>query len=66
VLYRKTQRGKPLPEEPPCLREAVLWIGRLGGYMGSNSKSPGVKTIWRGMRRLQDLLDGARLIDPDL
>jgi hypothetical protein len=34
--------------------------------MGSNSKSPGVKTIWRGMRRLQDLLDGARLIDPDL
>jgi hypothetical protein len=66
VLYRKTQRGKALPEQPPSLREAVLWIGRLGGYMGSNSKSPGVKTIWRGMRRLQDLLDGARLIDPDL
>lgn len=66
VLYRKTQRGKALPEQPPSLREAVLWIGRLGGYMGSNSKSPGVKTIWRGMRRLQDLLEGARLIDPDL
>jgi hypothetical protein len=66
VLYRRTHPGKALPEKTPTLREAVLWIGRLGGFMGSNSKSPGVKTLWRGMRRLQDLLDGARLINPDL
>jgi hypothetical protein len=66
ILYRRTHPRAKLPEQPPTLREAVLWLGRLGGYMGSNQKSPGVKTLWRGMRRLHDLIDGARLLAPDL
>lgn len=66
VLYRRTQPKKPLPPEPPTLQEAVLWLGRLGGYMGSNQKAPGVKTLWRGVRRLQDLTDGALLLPSEL
>lgn len=65
MLYRHAHRGKAAPQEVPTLRAAVLWLGRLGGYMGSTQKSPGVKTLWRGVRRLHDLLEGARLISPD-
>lgn len=61
VLYRRTHPRKELPEQTPTLREAVLWLGRLGGFMGSNSQSPGVKTLWRGLRRLEDILEGVRL-----
>ena len=66
VLHRRVHPRKPLPEETPTLREAVLWLGRLGGFMGSNSKSPGVKTLWRGLRRLEDLLDGVRLAGTEM
>ena len=65
VLYLRTQRDRVLPAGPPSLREAVLRLGRLGGYMGSNSKPPGVKTLWRGLRRLEDLVEGALLLHPD-
>ena len=65
MLHLRAYPSRPLPTTPPTLQEAVLWIGRLGGFMGSNAKSPGVKTLWRGLRRLSDLLEGARLLLPD-
>lgn len=49
------QHGKaPRPEEaPPSVREAVVWIGRLGGHLGRQRDGlPGVRTLWRGWRDL--------------
>jgi hypothetical protein len=44
------------PETPPSLREAVRMIATLGGFLGRiGDGEPGVKTIWRGMRRLHDI-----------
>ena len=44
------------PEQPPTLHQAVCWIARLGGFLGRTSDGePGVKVIWRGLRRLQDI-----------
>ena len=41
---------------PPTLAEAILWIAQLGGFLGrKNDGFPGVKTIWRGLKRLDDI-----------
>lgn len=44
------------PKKPPSLREAVGMIALLGGFLGRKSDGePGIKTIWRGLRRLHDI-----------
>jgi Transposase DNA-binding/Transposase Tn5 dimerisation domain len=44
------------PKTPPTLREAVRMIASLGGFLGRKGDGePGVKTIWRGLRRLHDI-----------
>jgi transposase Tn5 family protein/transposase-like protein len=45
----------------PTVREAVMWIGRLGGHLGRKGDGlPGVRTLWRGMRDLTVLVAGYR------
>ncbi|MCL4463855.1 MAG: hypothetical protein M1551_08535 [Firmicutes bacterium] len=40
------------------MQTAVLWIAKLGGFLGRKSDGqPGVKVLWRGFRRLQDITD---------
>ena len=42
---------------PPTLREAVRGIARLGGFLARTSDGePGVKVLWRGLARLDDLV----------
>ena len=44
------------PLQPPCLRDAVRMIACLGGFLSRKSDGePGVKTIWKGLRRLHDI-----------
>jgi len=44
------------PDTPPSLRAAVRMIASLGGFLGRKGDGePGVKTIWRGLRRLHDI-----------
>lgn len=58
-LFHATHPSSTLPEQPPTLREAVRWIAQLGGFLGrKRDGEPGVKTIWRGLRRLADILIG--------
>jgi transposase-like protein/transposase Tn5 family protein len=62
VLHRQRQPRQALPERPPRLGEAVRWIAQLGGFLArTHDGEPGVKTLWRGLRRLQDLVTGSRL-----
>lgn len=49
---------RPPPPEPPSLGVAVRWIAELGGFVGTKAQPPGVKTLWRGWRRLEDLTHG--------
>lgn len=59
VLYRQAEPMKPLPEAPPSLRDAVWWTASLGGFMGRKGDGePGVKVLWRGLMRLQDIVIG--------
>lgn len=44
------------------LRQAVLWIGRLGGHLNRKGDGmPGIRTLWRGMRDLELLVKGFRI-----
>jgi hypothetical protein len=44
------------PSEPPSLREAVRLVAQLGGFLARKGDGePGVKTIWRGLIRLNDI-----------
>jgi hypothetical protein len=62
ALHAATVRRQPLPSQPPTLRTAVRMIAQLGGFLGrKHDGEPGVKTLWRGYRRLQDLSYGWQL-----
>jgi Transposase DNA-binding/Transposase Tn5 dimerisation domain len=46
----------------PTVKQAILWIGRLGGHLNRKSDGmPGVRTLWRGWRDLTILVAGYRL-----
>src|ERR1700733_10463014 len=46
----------------PTVKQAILWIGRLGGHLNRKSDGmPGVRTLWRGWRDLTLLVAGYRL-----
>lgn len=58
-LFHATHPSTALPEHLPSLHEAVRWIAQLGGFLGrKRDGEPGVKTIWRGLRRLADIMIG--------
>jgi hypothetical protein len=62
-LYCVTHRTPIPPATPPSLHDAVLWIAKLGGFLCRKSDGePGVKTIWRGLRRLHDIADTWELL----
>lgn len=51
------------PAEAPSLQEAVLWIARLGGFLGrKGDDTPGVKTLWRGWQALQAAVQMYRIM----
>jgi hypothetical protein len=62
VLHRVAHKTDKAPSSPPGLRAAVRQIARLGGFLARKGDGePGVKTIWRGLRRLEDLVTGWKL-----
>ena len=56
ALWTHIHRKRRTPSRAPTIRQAVMWIGRLGGHMGrANDGPPGPITLWRGYERLSDL-----------
>tara|TARA_B100000315_G_scaffold231236_1_gene242408 strand:+ start:126 stop:1535 length:1410 start_codon:yes stop_codon:yes gene_type:complete len=65
-LYCTVNNTPVPPKTPPTLHEAVRWIAQLGGFLGRrHDGEPGVKTIWRGLRRLNDIAETWKLLNPD-
>ena len=56
----------PLPSsQPPSLKQAVIWIAQLGGFLARKHDGfPGVKTLWRGLPRLHDIASTWKLLHP--
>lgn len=61
ALYSTIHRAPP-PKLAPSLQMVVLWLARLGGFIGrKHDGQPGVKVLWRGLRRLEDIAQTWRL-----
>jgi hypothetical protein len=58
ILYRKIKKTKHLPNKPPTIGDALIWIAKLGGYIGrATDPPPGVISLWRGWQRLMDMVE---------
>ena len=58
VLWCYFHRGQKPPATAPTIRQAVRWIGHLGGFIGRKSDGePGPIVLWRGLQRLHDLTE---------
>lgn len=57
ALYCTIHRTAKPAEEVPSLQKAVRWIAQLGGFLGRKGDGePGVKVLWPGLRRLDDIV----------
>lgn len=55
-LYCMVHQSRHLPPEPLSVSQSVRWIAKLGGFLGRKGDGdPGVKTLWRGFQRLNDI-----------
>ena len=65
ALWCHRRKVPVAPPTPPDVRTAVRWLAMLGGFLGrKRDGEPGVKTLWRGLRRLQDLVEMWRIMQP--
>jgi hypothetical protein len=57
-VYLYATKKTSVPETPPTVNEFLLLVAKLGGYLYRKSKGPpGSKTIWRGMRRVEVIIE---------
>ena len=55
ALYALATRSTQAPNDVPSVKQALLWIAQLGGFLNRKSDGlPGVTVIWRGWQRFQD------------
>jgi hypothetical protein len=54
---RRDEAGRPL-----TVKDFVFAVAKLGGFLGRKGDGePGVRSLWRGYQRLQDMVAGFRL-----
>jgi Transposase DNA-binding/Transposase Tn5 dimerisation domain len=64
-LYCRIHNTPIPPTTPPTLGQVVRWLASLGGFLARHADGePGVKTLWRGLRRLHDISQTWRLSHP--
>lgn len=62
ALHQTLHPSAAVPAEPPTLRLFVRQIARLGGFLDrAGDGDPGVIVLWRGLRRLADIVTTWRL-----
>lgn len=67
ALYATIHKTLAMPPTPPTLSQVVGWIAQLGGFLGRKGDgNAGVKTLWQGWMRLQDIVATWRLFQPPL
>jgi hypothetical protein len=60
ILFKVVKKTKTTPESPPTIKEAVVMIAKLGGFLARKSDGfPGVTVIWRGLTAFHSLIDAS-------
>lgn len=63
ALYCYYKEKPEVPKKPPSIKEATVWIARLGGFLArENDGNPGPTYLWRGWSRLQDMASMRRIL----
>jgi len=63
ILFVKFNPKKIIPKRVPSMKQATIWIAQLGGFMARKGDGdPGITHIWRGLQKLADMAEGARLL----
>ena len=66
AAYLVANPGCRLPATAPTMGAFMLLVARLGGYIHTPAQGPpGVRTIWRGIRRLDTLAIAYRAFGPE-
>jgi len=56
ALHCYINKTEKPPQQAPSLKTAVIWIARLGGFLGRKGDGfPGPQVLWRGWKRLEDI-----------
>ena len=64
ALYALTHKTRTFAKKTPTVAQVVLWIAKLGGFLGRKSDGPpGVTVFWRGWQRLTDISNTFALFD---
>ena len=62
MVTLKVNKKKKLPNKIPQIADVVTWIARLGGFLARKHDGvPGTLSLWRGWKRLADLVEGWNL-----
>ena len=65
TLYIREHKTALIPEEPPTVKQVIVWLGKLGGFMNRKSdKLPGTMTLWRGYENLKESMAMLGIIIP--
>ena len=65
ALYMREHQTILLPEEPPTIIQAIIWLGKLGGFMNrKNDNLPGTTTLWRGYENLKQSMKMLAILSP--
>jgi len=63
ILFKVARKTKSAPENPPTIKEAVIMVAKLGGFLGRKSDGfPGVAVIWRGLISFCAILNASRFL----
>ena len=65
TLYMHEHQTILLPEEPPTIKQAIIWLGKLGGFLNrKNDNLPGTLTLWRGYENLKQSMKILAILNP--
>ena len=65
ALYIREHKTIIMPKDPPTIKQAIIWLGKLGGFMNRKSdKLPGTMTLWRGYENLKESMEILCLLIP--
>ena len=66
ALHCYVHQSATVPQEPPTIGQAVVWIAQLGGFLARKSDGhPGSMTLWRGLQRLNDIVHAWKAFGPN-
>jgi hypothetical protein len=62
ILFSKFNPKKEPPMNVPDIKTVTTWVARLGGFLARKGDgNPGVTHIWRGLKELSAIIEGAKL-----